>query len=253
MKALIVRLLLGWIARKNFDFRSVQARIDQLNARHGQLSAVLSTDDEPGRTNDRLLDIAEATIRICRQQTLPEYTGRFCGGAVADYFYEWPGEHYSVLAALCQVLGVRHAVEIGTYTGAGSLAILPLLPPEGSLVTFDVIPWDQISGTVLRPADFKGGKFRQIVEDLSDPAIATAHAAILQQADLIFIDAAKDGIQEQRFLDHFERIGLKSGTLLVFDDIKIWNMLGIWRRIRRPKLDFTSFGHFTGTGFVYWE
>jgi hypothetical protein len=29
-------------------------------------------------------------------------------------------------------------------------------------------------------------------------------------------------------------------------------MLAIWRRIRRPKLDFTSFGHFTGTGLVLW-
>ena len=253
MKALIVRRLLDWMARKNFDFRAVQARIDQLHARHGQLSAVLSPDDEPGRPNDRLLDIAEATIRICRKQILPPYTDRFSGGAWVDYFYWWPGEHYRVLAALCQVLGVRHAVEIGTFTGASSLAMLPFLPPNGSLVTFDIVAWNQVPGTLLRPVDFTTGKFRQIVEDLSDPAVATAHAAILQQADLIFIDAAKDGVQEQRFLDHFERIGLKSGTLLVFDDIRIWNMLGIWRRIRRPKLDFTSFGHFTGTGFVYWE
>lgn len=200
-----------------------------------------------------MLDIAEATIRICRKETPSDYADRFRGGAWAEFFYRWPGEHYRVLAALCQVLGVRHAVEIGIYTGASSLAMLPVLPLEGSLVTFDVMAWDQVPGTLLRAADFKAGRFSQIVADLSEPATATANAATLQRADLIFIDAAKDGLQEQQFLDNFERIKLKPGTLLVFDDLKIWNMLAIWRRIRRPKLDFTSFGHFTGTGFVYWE
>jgi hypothetical protein len=39
---------------------------------------------------------------------------------------------------------------------------------------------------------------------------------------------------------------------LVFDDIRIWNMLRIWREIVRPKLDLTSFGHWTGTGIVDW-
>ena len=253
MKAWIVRHLLDWIERKNFDFRTVQTRIDRLKARHGLMSAVLSLDDEPGRPNDRLLDIAEATLRICRQQTLPDYADRFRGSPWANYFYQWPGEHYRVLASLCEVLGVRHAVEIGTCTGASSLAMLPVLPPEGSLVTFDVRAWDQVPGTLLRAADFKAGRFSQIVADLSEPATATANAATLQRADLIFLDAAKNGLQEQQFPDNFERIKLKPGTLLVFDDHKIGNMLAIWRRIRRPKLDFTSFGHFTGTGFVYWE
>lgn len=36
----------------------------------------------------------------------------------------------------------------------------------------------------------------------------------------------------------------------LFDDIRVWNMLAIWRGIRRPKLDLTSFGHWSGTGLV---
>ncbi len=36
----------------------------------------------------------------------------------------------------------------------------------------------------------------------------------------------------------------------MFDDIRVWNMLEIWRGIRRPKLDLTSFGHWSGTGLV---
>jgi hypothetical protein len=30
------------------------------------------------------------------------------------------------------------------------------------------------------------------------------------------------------------------------------NMIGIWRGIRHPKLDLTSFGHWSGTGLVEW-
>jgi hypothetical protein len=38
----------------------------------------------------------------------------------------------------------------------------------------------------------------------------------------------------------------------MFDDIRLWNMLRTWRTINRPKLDLTSFGHWSGTGLVDW-
>jgi predicted O-methyltransferase YrrM len=148
---------------------------------------------------------------------------------------------------------VRHAVEIGTYTGLGSLAILPFIPSEGSLLSFDIAPWNEFPDTFLQQSDFKSGLFRQILGDLTQLDVAEMHADILRQSDLIFVDAAKDGVQERLFLENFEKINLKRGALLVLDDIKVMNMLAIWRGIRRPKLDFTSVGHFTGTGFVLWE
>lgn len=45
---------------------------------------------------------------------------------------------------------------------------------------------------------------------------------------------------------------LPGQPILVFDDIRAWNMLAIWREIRMPKLDLTSFGHWSGTGLVDW-
>jgi hypothetical protein len=39
----------------------------------------------------------------------------------------------------------------------------------------------------------------------------------------------------------------------MFDDIHLWNTLGTWRRISRPKLGLTSFGHWSGTGLVDWN
>jgi hypothetical protein len=57
---------------------------------------------------------------------------------------------------------------------------------------------------------------------------------------------------EPWLLDQFETVAFANAPLIAFDDIRVWNMLKTWRRIRRPKLDLTSFGHWTGTGLVEW-
>ena len=96
-------------------------------------------------------------------------------------------------------------------------------------------------------------KLLQHLDDLSDPRIAARYADLLRQADLLFVDADKDGVAEQRFIDNFRMVGLREGTIVVFDDIRVWNMLRIWRRISAPKLDVTSCGHWSGTGLVEWR
>src|SRR4051794_24038233 len=100
MKERIINAIVRWIERKGLDLRAAQNRINRLNVRHGLSSAILSTDDEPGQPNDRLLAIAEATVRTCRTVTLPDYSDRLRPVGI-DYFHRWPGEHYRVLAALC--------------------------------------------------------------------------------------------------------------------------------------------------------
>ena len=78
------------------------------------------------------------------------------------------------------------------------------------------------------------------------------HGAI-KAADIIFVDGPKDGRFEQVFLDRLAELHLPKCPLLILDDIRLWNMLAIWRDIRRPKLDLTSFGHWSGTGIVEWS
>jgi predicted O-methyltransferase YrrM len=170
-----------------------------------------------------------------------------------SYVHAWPGEHYRLLSALIAEMGPTTIVEVGTFTGLSVLAMLPVLREETRLVTFDIFPWQDIPGTMLRGSDFVPGRVDQVVGDLGDLDVARRHAELLGKADLIFLDAAKDGTLETRILANFERVGLKPGALLVLDDIRVWNMLAIWRRIARPKLDFTSFGHFSGTGLVDWQ
>ena len=46
---------------------------------------------------------------------------------------------------------------------------------------------------------------------------------------------------------------LKKECIVMFDDIRMWNMIKIWRDIKRSKMDLTSFGHWSGTGMVHWN
>ena len=76
---------------------------------------------------------------------------------------------------------------------------------------------------------------------------------MLEQADIIFMDALKDGKQEYLFLENFSKLQFKKKCLFIFDDIRLWNMLDIWYNLNKPKLDMTSFGHWSGTGLVEWD
>ena len=70
---------------------------------------------------------------------------------------------------------------------------------------------------------------------------------------MIFADGPKDGRFEREMLQRFAEIGLPKAPIIILDDIRTWNMLSIWREIRHPKLDITSFGHWTGTGLMEWD
>jgi len=231
------------------DLRAARWRLKALNTRGAEVSAILSMDDSPGAPSRRLLDLVPAVLLRARNVSLHLLSER---GAPA-FVHTWPGEPHRLMHALVEETKPRLVLEIGTYTGLGCLSILPALPSGSRLVTFDLIPWGQFSKTHLKKDDFADGRFEQIVEDLGDRAIAEKHGNLLREADLIIIDAAKDGRLEKNLLANFAAVGLKTGALLVFDDVRFWDMLSIWREIRHPKLDLTSLGHWTGTGLIDWQ
>jgi predicted O-methyltransferase YrrM len=165
----------------------------------------------------------------------------------------WPGEHYKLLKSICQVLKPDLVVEIGTFEGPSALSMLEGMNKSSRLVTFDIVPWKCIPTTWLKTTDFDNGRLAQIVGDLSKPEVFRMHQALFESADLIFIDGPKDIVFETQLLDRLETISLKKDTLVVVDDIRKWNMLKIWKYLARPKLDFTSFGHWSGTGLIDWN
>ena len=218
------------------------------------ISAVSSEYDSVGKPNDFLLALSAKLIGQCRNEDLQLLRER----GAPEWIFCWPGEHYKLLAAIVSLLQPLTIVEIGTNTGLSTLAMYSRMPRNASLWTFDIVPWDQIRecmpGTrqLLQASDFDG-RLHQIVGNLGAEETLHENSALLRSADFIFVDGPKDGVFERTLLKSFEGLGLKDHCLLVLDDIRLWNMLDVWRAIERPKLDFTSFGHYAGTGFVFWE
>lgn len=222
-----------------------------VDVRHAEYSMLLSADDDLGRPTDRLLDVALAAVQRARTVDVSPLARRVPTGI--RFAEVWPGEHYKLLAGLVKALEAKSIVEIGTATGLSALSLLLNLPKEGRLTTFDVVPWSQYyDGTVLEQADFSDGRLVQVLDDLQQVSVVEKHRAVLEEADFIFIDAAKDGVMEQRFIDNLKLLHFRKAPIVMFDDIRVWNMLAIWRRLDRPKLDLTSFGHWSGTGLVDW-
>ena len=219
---------------------------------YGERTIVYLPRFDESQADDFLLDLAYNAIARARQLKLDSVVARQHAGAT-DHPNLWPGEHYRLLAAIVDVLAPRRIVEIGTYQGLSALSMLTTLPPGSELVTFDVVPWHQIDHCCLRPTDFEGGKLRQVIADLSEASTFNIHADTLKAAQVIFIDAPKNGIFEPRLVDLLLKSGDIRDKLVVFDDIHNWNMLALWRGISFPKLDLTSFGHWTGSGLVHWR
>jgi predicted O-methyltransferase YrrM len=234
------------------DIRALRYRLGLLaphgaKGRQAEKSMIFSADDE-ARPSDRLIELALAAAREAHGISLEHLDSRLPGPP--HWPSIWPGEHYRLLAGLARALQARTVIEIGTATGMSALALLAGVPEDGRVVTFDLVGWREFPGNVLREDDFADGRLAQHLDDLSRPDGAAKHADLLRHADLIFIDAAKDGEQEERFLELFDRTDFTGAPVLVFDDIRQWKMLRIWREVRLPKLDVTSFGHWSGTGLV---
>jgi len=221
-----------------------------VRASHGEYSMILSAHDETRPTKE-LLDLSLQAVQRASTIDLQD----ICARLPSSPYYPniWPGEHYKLLGALCDILKPKYLVEIGTATGLSALCMKKFLPPEGKLITFDIVPWQEMDAPVLKKQDFSDGRLVQFTDNLADPFLIEKHRHYLENASLIFIDATHDGKLEEALFEHFERITFKTNPLIVLDDIRVWSMLKMWREIQRPKLDLTSFGHWSGTGLVQWK
>jgi predicted O-methyltransferase YrrM len=224
-------------------------------ARWGSYSFVSDVDTAPPTA--RLVDLAVEAISGARSVSFSFLQDRVNPEARA-MLQRWPGEHYRLLASICSVARPKTVIEIGTASGLSALAMLAALPAGSRLVSFDIFPWDYRGPgtwggeTLLRSADFTDGRLTHAVGDLSEPATFARHQDLLAQADLFFIDGPKDGTFERVILQRLATVSFASPPIVIFDDIKVWNMLGIWNEVSRPKLDITSFGHWSGTGLIDW-
>ncbi|MFM2130009.1 MAG: hypothetical protein RL477_1555 [Pseudomonadota bacterium] len=212
---------------------------------NSQLSAISSVWDSPFRPDPDLLDLLLRAAAVAKNQDMSLLDSR--SGPGERYYLLWPGEHYRLLAALAAVCAARCIVEIGTFTGMGTLALRQGAAPGVEVHTFDVVPWDSFDGSWLQADDFSDG-IVQHVDDLSAPEAFARHRDLLSRADLIFFDGPKDRVTEQRMIDNFGAVPYTKPPVVVFDDILAGGMIHTWARLAWPKLDATALGHWTGTG-----
>ena len=230
----------------------MEIRLPNLNCRHVEFSLLSAVDDDSyARGSDRLFDLAINSIIKAREIDLSSISARMKS---PPYFPDvWPGEHYRLFAAMVDYLQPKQIIEIGTAEGLSALSMLSKLPQQSELVSFDIIPWNEYSNCYLKNSDFETHNFRQIISDLSNQNEFVKYQSLLQSADILFVDAPKDGIFESTFLNQLAGIEFSSLPLVILDDIRLLNMVKLWREIKRPKLDLTSFGHWSGTGLIDWQ
>jgi len=220
------------------------------HVRHFMPSYILSMDDDLHPANQMLIDISLQAIRCAQHEIdLEDISQKFPFEAVGKFINVWPGEHYKLLAALVKELKPQLLVEIGTATGASSLVMKKYLPQNGKIITYDIIPWNEYPNSGFADGDFD----QQLEQRVIDITIDASQAEIIRKADLIFVDAAKDGVMESVFIDLFDNISFDKNPIVIFDDIRFEIMTTIWREIKHPKLDISSFGHWSGTGLVDWN
>ena len=217
------------------------------NSRHCLPSAVLSLDDDQATQNNSRLNtaICEAAltasgIQISEAESKPD----------TSYFNIFPGEHYRLLAGLLRNLEPKRCIDIGTYTGMSARVMLDHTCDSCEIHSFDIIPWQDFDSH-LNEKDFEQRHLTQHLEDLSQKDIFEKHISTIENSQIIFCDAPKDGQFEYGFLRLLQQVKpSEKQRLLILDDIRFLNMLPVWRSIRSPKIDATSFGHWSGTGIV---
>lgn len=224
----------------------------QKNVRDYRPSYIVSLDDERYQPSRRLLQLATEVLTQVPKLDLTPSLRPFKKNSTYKFFNTWPGEHYLLLAALMKVLKPKKVIEIGTAAGASALVMKSFLPKASELVTYDVIPWHEYPETGLKKNDFSE-HFQQKVLDLTSPEVQASERAIFETADFIFVDAEKDYKMEKTFIEFFDSLKFRKPPIIMFDDIRLIQMVEIWRKIKHPKLDLTSFGHWSGTGLVEWK
>jgi predicted O-methyltransferase YrrM len=235
------------------------------------LPTMVMGPQKEARDNRRLMELALEACRVAAREV--DFSDIAARPGCKRWLTVWPGEHYKLLAGLVKVLRPKVAIEIGTAEGLSALAMKKYMPEGGRVVTFDIVPWDQISDTILKKEDFggensefriqnpeehptpgvEGTRIEQRLGNLAEREVFEKHREVFEAVEFLFIDGPKDNNFEWRLLEYLKTVNFRKPPILVFDDTRLWSMLKFWRELPYPKLDLTSFGHSSGTGLVQWE
>jgi len=155
-----------------------------------------------------------ATVETPLQRRLRDETARLPQAGM-----QISADQGAFLALLVRLIGARHTLEIGTFTGYSALAVATALPPDGRVVCCDVSEeWTQIARRYWREA----GLADRIDLKLA-PAADTLRDLLRDSGpgsfDFAFVDADKTGYD-----GYYEACLplLRTGGLIAFDNM-LWN------------------------------
>jgi predicted O-methyltransferase YrrM len=140
-------------------------------------------------------------------------------------------EQRQFLAFLIELMGAKRVVEIGVFTGCGTLAMAQAMPSDGKLIACDISEqWPAIG----KPYWQEAGVANKIELHIGDAA-TTLEQMLVKGAqgefDFIFIDADKE-----RYNTYYE-LGLRllrTGGLMVFDNM-LWGGDVAKKRVTDPQ------------------
>ncbi|AUI61781.1 O-methyltransferase [Amycolatopsis sp. BJA-103] len=144
-----------------------------------------------------------------------------------------PPEEAQLLGLLVRLMSATTVVEVGTFTGYGTLAMARALPAHGRVITCDIsAEWADIG----RPFWERAGVADRIQVEIG-PAVETLDALLADGAagtvDFAFIDCNKES-----YSSYFERCLelLRPGGLLVVDNV-LWSGKVARHDISDPETD----------------
>jgi len=149
----------------------------------------------------------DAVLRGLREETAA--LGRPAGMQIGP-------DQGQLLTFLARLVGARHAVEVGTFTGYSSLCIARALPPDGKLVCCDISEeWTSIGRKAWKRAgladriDLRIGRGLDTLRELPTG----------EHLDLVFIDADKGG-----YVSYWNELvpRVRPGGLLLADNV-LWS------------------------------
>jgi caffeoyl-CoA O-methyltransferase len=149
----------------------------------------------------------DAVLRDLRRETAA--LGRPAGMQIGP-------DQGQLLTFLARMVGARHAVEVGTFTGYSSLCIARALPADGKLVCCDISEeWTSIG----RKAWKRAGLADRIDLRLGRGLDTLRELPTGEHLDLVFIDADKGG-----YISYWNELlpRVRPGGLLLADNV-LWS------------------------------
>jgi caffeoyl-CoA O-methyltransferase len=155
---------------------------------------------------------------------LADETARLMGGMA---MMQISPEQGTLMTMLARMIGARHAVELGTFTGYSAICIARALPPDGTLLCCDI----SAQWTAVARRYWEKARLSQKIQLKIAPALETLKALPTNEIfDFAFIDADKTN-QPAYYEEILKR--LRPTGLILIDNV-LWNGQVLNQRDQTP-------------------